>query len=79
MRVAKGLLGLCLALPLVVHGFGGGRPGPELAGLDGDVSCHYRNLPLLYAREAEPVLDLIEDLAADLDGRAFEIAQVAGG
>ncbi len=54
-----------VALPLVVHGFGGGRPGPELAGLDGDVSCHYRNLPLLYAREAEPVLDLIEDLAAD--------------
>lgn len=54
-----------VALPLVIHSLGGGRPGPGLAGLDGDVSCHYRNLSLLYAREPEPVLDLIEELAAD--------------
>ncbi len=25
-----------VVLPLVIHSFGGGRPGPELAGLDGD-------------------------------------------
>ncbi len=54
-----------VALPLVIHSLGGGRPGPGLAGLDGDVSCHYRNLSLLYAREPEPVLNLIEELAAD--------------
>lgn len=54
-----------VALPLVVHALGGGRPGPELDGLDGGVTCHYRNLSLLYAREADAVLDLIEALAAD--------------
>ncbi len=41
-----------IALPLVVQSFGGGRPGPELDGLDGDVTCHWRILPLAYAREA---------------------------
>ena len=54
-----------VALPLVVHALGGGRPGPELAGLDGDVTCHYRNLSLLYARESDAVVDLIEELAMD--------------
>lgn len=54
-----------VALPLVIHALGGGRPPPGLDGLDGEVSCHYRNLSLLYAREAGPVLDLIEELAAD--------------
>lgn len=49
-----------IVLPLVIHSFGGGRPGPELAGLDGDVTCHYRNLPLLYARESDAVLDALE-------------------
>src|SRR5690606_38784828 len=29
-------------LPLVIHSLGGGRPCPELAGLDGAVTCHYR-------------------------------------
>lgn len=53
-----------VALPLVIHSLGGGRPGPELAGLDGDVSCHYRNLSLLYGRESDAVLGLIEELAA---------------
>lgn len=54
-----------VALPLVIHALGGGRPGPELAGLDGWATCHYRNLSLLYAREPDPVAALIEDLAAD--------------
>ncbi|MBU3030886.1 hypothetical protein KNW02_12245 [Paracoccus sp. XHP0099] len=51
-------------LPLVIHSFGGGRPGPELAGLDGAVSCHYRNLSLLYAREPDEVLDALETATA---------------
>ncbi len=49
-----------IALPLVIHGFGGGRPGPELSGLDGDVTCHYRALPLLYARESDHAVRVIE-------------------
>nr|WP_038143387.1 hypothetical protein [Thioclava atlantica] len=53
-----------VALPLVIHSFGGGRPGPELDGLDGDVSCHYRALPLMYARESDAVVDTVERLAA---------------
>ena len=52
-----------IALPLVIHSFGGGRPGPELAGLDGDVTCHYRTLPLLYARESDRVVEVLEQVA----------------
>lgn len=53
-----------VALPLVIHSFGGGRPGPELDGLDGDVSCHYRLLPLLYARESDHVVDVLETITS---------------
>ncbi len=53
-----------VALPLVVHSLGGGRPGPELDGLDGDVSCHYRVLPLLYARECDRVVEVLEAATA---------------
>ncbi len=53
-----------IALPVVIHGFGGGRPGPELAGLDGAVSCHYRTLPLLYARESDHAVDVLEAVTA---------------
>lgn len=52
-----------VVLPLVIHSFGGGRPGPELAGLDGDVTCHYRTLPLLYARESDEVVRVLEEVA----------------
>ena len=52
-----------IALPLVIHSFGGARPGPGLAGLDGDVSCHYRTLPLLYARESDRVVQVLEEVA----------------
>lgn len=52
-----------VALPLVVSSFGGGRPGPELAGLDGGVSCHYRTLPLLYARESDRAVEVLEEVA----------------
>ena len=51
-------------LPLVIHSLGGGRPGPELSSLDGAVTCHYRNLPLLYARESDRVLEVLEAAAA---------------
>ncbi|QQA44009.1 hypothetical protein [Pelagovum pacificum] len=53
-----------IALPLVIQSFGGGRPGPELAGLDGDVTCHWRMLPLLYARESDRVVQVLEEVTA---------------
>lgn len=52
-----------IVLPLVIHSFGGGRPGPELDALDGGVSCHYRTLPLLYARESDHVVQVLEEVA----------------
>ena len=54
-----------IALPLVIHSFGGGRPGPELAGLDGNITCHYRHLPLLYARESDLAVEVLENVAKD--------------
>lgn len=53
-----------IVLPLVIHSFGGGRPGPELDGMDGDVTCHYRVLPLLYARESDKVVEVLEQVSA---------------
>lgn len=53
-----------VALPLVIHALGGGRPGPELAGLDGEVTCHWRILPLLYARESDRVVQVLETITA---------------
>jgi len=55
-----------IVLPLVIHSFGGGRPGPELAALDGTATCHYRTLPLLYARESDRAVEVLESLAEDL-------------
>ena len=49
-----------VALPLVIHALGGGRPGPALDGLDGDVTTHYRMLPLLYARESDAAVKTAE-------------------
>jgi hypothetical protein len=51
-----------VALPLVIASFGGGRPGPDMAGLDGTLTCHYRALPLLYARESDQVVDILEEI-----------------
>lgn len=53
-----------VALPLVIHSFGGGRPGPELDGLDGDITCHWRSLPLLYARESDLAVQVLETVCA---------------
>lgn len=54
-----------VVLPLVIHSFGGGRPGPELAGLDGDITFHYRKLPLLYALGSEAQIAHLEASVAD--------------
>lgn len=51
-----------VALPLVIHSFGGGRPDARAAGLDGDLTCHWRHLGLLYAREADETIALLEEL-----------------
>ncbi|MDZ7909560.1 MAG: hypothetical protein U5N10_16000 [Gemmobacter sp.] len=53
-----------IALPLVIHSLGGGRPGPALSGLDGDVTCHYRSLSLLYARESDRAVEVLEAVCA---------------
>lgn len=53
-----------IALPLVIHSFGGGRPGPGLVGLDGDVTCHWRSMSLLYARESDAVVALLDQICA---------------
>jgi len=53
-----------VALPLVINALGGGRPGPEIGGLDGEMSCHWRVLPLLYARESDRVVEVLEEVAA---------------
>ncbi|MEM7471481.1 MAG: hypothetical protein AAF340_09035 [Pseudomonadota bacterium] len=53
-----------VALPLVIHSFGGGRV-PEVSDLlDHEVTCHYRVLPLLYARERDAVVEILEEVAA---------------
>lgn len=52
-----------IALPLVIHSLGGGRPGAELDGMDGGVTCHYRSLPLLYARESDRTVAALEEIA----------------
>ncbi len=53
-----------IALPLVIHALGGGRPGPELGGLDGDTTHHWRVLPLTYARAPDRVIEVLEEVAA---------------
>lgn len=53
-----------IALPLVIHALGGGRDILPEGLIDGTVSCHYRLLPLLYARESDHVVDLLETIAA---------------
>ncbi|WP_366942728.1 hypothetical protein [uncultured Paracoccus sp.] len=50
-------------LPLVIHSLGGGRPGPEFAGMDGAVAWHWRKLPLLYAAAPDSAVEVVEALA----------------
>ncbi|MEM9579668.1 MAG: hypothetical protein AAF891_03200 [Pseudomonadota bacterium] len=51
-----------VALPLVIHAFGGGKDALPRGYLDGEVSCHYRLLPLLYARESDKVVAALEQV-----------------
>ncbi|RMD47159.1 MAG: hypothetical protein D6832_06575 [Alphaproteobacteria bacterium] len=53
-----------VALPLVIHALGGGRDTLPDGLLDGEVSCHWRALPLLYARESDAVVDVLETVTA---------------
>ncbi|KEJ89316.1 hypothetical protein [Sulfitobacter donghicola] len=53
-----------IALPLVIHALGGGRDTLPDGLLDGSVSCHYRLLPLLYARESDHVVSVLESVTA---------------
>ncbi|WP_158966676.1 hypothetical protein [Chachezhania sediminis] len=51
-----------VALPLVIHSFGGGRDALPEGYLDGSVSCHYRHFPLLYAQESDRVVKVLEEV-----------------
>lgn len=53
-----------IALPLVIHSLGGGRETLPAGYLDGQVSCHYRMFPLLYAQESDQVISILEQVAA---------------
>lgn len=53
-----------VALPLVIHGAGGGRDTIPPGLLDGRVSCHYRSFPLLYARESDRAVAVLEQICA---------------
>lgn len=53
-----------VALPLVIHSFGGGRRTIPEGLLDGEITCHYRAFPLLYARESDRVVEVLERVAA---------------
>ena len=53
-----------VALPLVIHSFGGGAEALPKGYLDGSHSCHYRLIPLLYARESDAVVEALEAITA---------------
>ena len=52
------------ALPLVIADLGGGRPESEMDGLDGDISLHWRAMPLLFATATDAQLALLADIAS---------------
>ena len=53
-----------VALPLVIHALGGGRDALPEGMLDGTHSCHYRFFPLLYARESDRAVTVLEDVTS---------------
>ncbi len=53
-----------IALPLVIHSFGGGRPGPALSGLDRETTQHWRVMPLFYARATDRQIATLEEVCA---------------
>ena len=54
-----------VALPLVNHSFGGKRDALPKGLMDGEVTCHYRMFPLLYAKESDRVVEVLESVAKD--------------
>lgn len=53
-----------VALPLVIHALGGGRDALPEGFLDGGTTCHYRLLPMLYARESDLAVEVLETVTA---------------
>ena len=53
-----------VALPLVIHSFGGGRDVLPDGLLDGEITCHWRMMPLLFAREPDHVVETLAGIAA---------------
>ncbi len=53
-----------IALPIVIHALGGGRPGPGLTPLDTTFANHWRVMPLLYARAPDAVIEVLENVTA---------------
>ena len=53
-----------IALPAVVTGLGGGRPDETLGGLDGELTLHWRALPLLYAKASDETIAYLEEVTA---------------
>ena len=53
-----------VALPLVIHGLVGGRDALPNGYLDGTHTCHYRLMPLLFARESDHVVGTLREVAA---------------
>lgn len=53
-----------VALPLVIHSLGGRRDALPEGMMDGSHHCHYRTFSLLYAREPEAAIALIEQITA---------------
>lgn len=51
-----------IALPLVIHALDGARDALPDGMIDGSVSCHYRMLPLLYARESDHAVAVLEHI-----------------
>lgn len=53
-----------VVLPLVIHRLGGGRDTLPPGLLDGSVTCHWRVISLLFARESDQVVDLLQEISA---------------
>ncbi len=51
-----------VALPLVIHAWGGARRTIPEDTLDGAISCHYRTFPLLFAREGDHVVEVLREV-----------------
>lgn len=53
-----------IALPLVIHALGGARDTLPEGLIDGDVTCHWRIMPLAWARESDQFVEVLREVAA---------------